>query len=63
MENTVTNLFNNVQIETSETIPSLVQLGKIDSDVKEMVRLIAQFNLREQAVSLLSNKIKKPGHN
>lgn len=48
--------------ERRENLSFLTMLGKSDPDVKDFVRLIHQYDLREKAVSLLKKKIarKKP---
>lgn len=46
-------------------LPSLTELAKKDSDLREMIQLICDYNLRSQAVYLIGRKmlqkpIKKP---
>ena len=51
---------NVVSIESRKSrIPTLTELAKSDPDVKEMVRLIVQYDLRDKAVALLNKKLTK----
>lgn len=45
-------------VETAAVqLPDLATLAKKDSDLKEMIKLICQYNLRSQAVYLIQRKI------
>ena len=38
-------------------IPNLTELAKADPDIKEMIKLIVQYDLRDKAVELFRKKL------
>lgn len=54
----------NIELKNVQ-LPSLTELAKKDPDLKEMIKLICEFNLRNQAIYLIGRKMlqvktKKP---
>ena len=59
MEKTIGSLSNDVHLEGVQAIPDLTQIARMDPEVKEMIKLIAKYKLRETAVKLINKALKR----